>query len=96
MKKLIVGGVLAGGAMLVGAGLLLGAGIAKADTYGTIDDHDPTAYALELNHEGAAETMYLARDLAISECNEARRCAGKGAHRRVGADVQLHPVGRDC
>jgi hypothetical protein len=41
MKKLIVGGVLAGGAMLVGAGLLLGAGIAKADTYGTIDDHDP-------------------------------------------------------
>ena len=36
-KRLVVGGVVAGGAMLLAASLVIGAGVAKADTYSRDD-----------------------------------------------------------
>ena len=82
MKKMIVGGLLAGGAMLVGAGLVLGAGVAKADTYGHVGDLDGEAVAMEVQAQGWVQTPSQARTMAIEMCEH--RLAGYTEMQTIG------------
>jgi hypothetical protein len=82
MKKVIVGGLLAGGAMVVGAGLGLGAGVAKADTYGHVGDLDGEAVAMEMQAHGWVQTPSQARTMAIEVCEH--RLAGYTEMQTIG------------
>lgn len=72
-KRLVLGGVIAGGGMLLAAGLVIGAGFAHADGHdseGTINDQSGAAFALELAHDGVIGTGQQATNLAVQVCRE--------------------------
>jgi hypothetical protein len=79
MKKTIIGGLSAGGLMLGAAGLVLGAGLARANTYGDINDHDADAYALTLDADGWLGTPSQARGMAIAVCSNRMKGASERA-----------------
>jgi hypothetical protein len=54
LKKVIIGGLVAGRLMLGAAGLVIAAGIAKAD--GSRGDHNAYAHAAELRADGMSGT----------------------------------------
>ena len=69
-KRLIVGGVVAGGGMLVAAGLILGAGLAKADVYGHEGDHDAFSFVAEMHGDGVYVTLQDAVTYASTVCSD--------------------------
>lgn len=70
MKKMIIGGLIAGGAMLGAAGLGLGAGLAHGETYGSRGDHSEHAYAMELRVDGMVGTDIQAESAALMVCEK--------------------------
>lgn len=73
-KKLIVGGVVAGGLMLTAAGLVVGAGVARADVDGgvygggSMGDRDAYSFWNQLDGIGMTGTVADAQHLAATVC----------------------------
>jgi hypothetical protein len=65
-KRLMIGGVVAGGLMLGAAGLVIAAGVANAG--GSRGDHNAHAYAAELRADGMSGTADSAENLAAQVC----------------------------